>query len=99
MDPTVLHLANHLIAVWKPAGLLRQGDRSVEPNLLDDVKAWIGREFEKPGNVYLGLLHRLDRQVAGVVLFARTSQAARRMSRLFRARAGGKRYWAGVAGG
>jgi 23S rRNA pseudouridine1911/1915/1917 synthase len=98
MDPTVLHLDNHLIAVCKPAGLLTQGDRSGEPNLLDDVKAWIAREFSKPGNVYLGLLHRLDRQVAGVVLFARTSKAASRLSAQFREHTIEKTYWALVQG-
>jgi 23S rRNA pseudouridine1911/1915/1917 synthase len=99
MEPTVLHLDNHLIAVWKPAGILTQGDRSGDPNLLDEVKRWIAREFEKPGNVYLGLLHRLDRQVAGVVLFARTSKAASRLSSQFREHTIEKTYWALVQGG
>lgn len=98
MEPTVLHLDNHLIAVWKPAGLLTQGDRSGEPNLLDAVKAWLARAFDKPGNVYLGLLHRLDRQVAGVVLFARTSKAASRLSAQFREHTIEKTYWALVQG-
>lgn len=98
MDPTVLHLDNHLIAVWKPAGLLTQGALRGEPNLLDEVKAWLAREFEKPGNVYLGLLHRLDRQVAGVVLFARTSKAASRLSTQFREHTIEKTYWALVQG-
>ncbi len=99
MEPTVLHLDNHLIAVWKPAGLLTQGDRSGDPNLLDEVKGWIGRKFDKPGNVFLGLLHRLDRQVAGVVLFARTSKAASRLSAQFREHTIEKTYWALVQGG
>jgi 23S rRNA pseudouridine1911/1915/1917 synthase len=98
MEPTVLHLDNHLIAVWKPAGLLTQGDRSGAPNLLDEVKAWLARTFDKPGNVYLGLLHRLDRQVAGVVLFARTSKAASRLSAQFREHTIEKTYWALVQG-
>ena len=98
MEPTVLHLDNHVIAVWKPAGLLTQGDHSGEPNLLDEVKRWIARTYDKPGNVFLGLLHRLDRPVAGVVLFARTSKAASRLSEQFRARAIEKTYWALVQG-
>jgi 23S rRNA pseudouridine1911/1915/1917 synthase len=98
MEPAVLHLDNHLIAVWKPAGLLTQGDRSGDPNLLDEVKTWLAREFAKPGNVYLGLLHRLDRQVAGVVLFARTSKAASRLSAQFREHTIEKTYWALVQG-
>src|SRR5262245_62378954 len=98
MEPTVLHLDNHLIAVWKPAGLLTQGDRSGEPNLLDEVKAWLARTYAKPGNVFLGLLHRLDKQVAGVVLFARTSKAASRLSEQFRERTVEKIYWALVQG-
>jgi len=98
MDPTVLHLDNHLIAVWKPAGMLTQGDKSGATNLLDEVKAWLARTYDKPGNVYLGLLHRLDRQVAGVVLFARTSKAAGRLSEQFREHRVEKTYWALVEG-
>ncbi len=98
MDPTVLHLDNHVIGVWKPAGLLTQGDASGDPNLLDEVKGWLARTYDKPGNVYLGLLHRLDRQVAGVVLFARTSKAASRLSEQFRERRIQKIYWALVQG-
>lgn len=98
MDPTVLYLDNHLIAVWKPAGMLTQGDASGEPNLLDEVKDWLARTYQKPGRVFLGLLHRLDRQVAGVVLFARTSKAASRLSEQFRDRRVEKIYWAIVEG-
>lgn len=98
MAPTVLYLDNHLIAVWKPAGLLTQGDASGAPNLLDEVKAWLARTYQRPGNVFLGLLHRLDRQVAGVVLFARTSKAAGRLSEQFRERRVDKIYWALVQG-
>jgi 23S rRNA pseudouridine1911/1915/1917 synthase len=98
MEPTVLLLDNHLIAVWKPAGLLTQGDRSGDPNLLDEVKLWLARKYDKPGNVFVGLLHRLDRQVSGVVLFARTSKAAGRLSEQFRNRSVEKIYWALVQG-
>jgi 23S rRNA pseudouridine1911/1915/1917 synthase len=95
---TVLYQDNHLIAVYKPPGLLTQGDRSGDPNLLDIVKAWLARTYDKPGRVYLGLLHRLDRQACGVVVFARTSKAAARMSRLFRERRIEKTYRAELQG-
>lgn len=94
----MLHLDNHLVAVWKPAGLLTQGDKSGAPNLLDQVKRWLARTYDKQGNVFLGLLHRLDRQVAGVVLFARTSKAASRLSEQFREHRVEKIYWAIVQG-
>jgi 23S rRNA pseudouridine1911/1915/1917 synthase len=94
----VIYQDNHLIAVHKPAGLLTQGDRTGDPNLLDEVKAWLAREYDKPGRVFLGLLHRLDRPVSGLVLFAKTSKAAARMSQLFRERAIDKRYHARLEG-
>jgi 23S rRNA pseudouridine1911/1915/1917 synthase len=94
----VIYQDNHLIAVHKPAGLLTQGDQTGDPNLLDEVKAWLAREHHKPGRVFLGLLHRLDRPVSGLVLFAKTSKAAARMSELFRERAIDKRYHARLEG-
>jgi 23S rRNA pseudouridine1911/1915/1917 synthase len=94
----VLYQDNHLIAVFKPAGLLSQGDHTGDPNLLDQVKDWIAHEYNKPGRVFLGLLHRLDRQVSGILVFARTSKAAARMSRLFRERAVEKLYRARLQG-
>src|SRR5262245_36494503 len=98
MNLHVLYEDNHLLAVWKPAGLLTQGDRTRDPNLLDLAKAWIADTYRKPGNVYLGLLHRLDRPVAGVVLFARTSKAASRLSEQFRGRVVDKTYRALLEG-
>jgi 23S rRNA pseudouridine1911/1915/1917 synthase len=97
-DLIVLYRDNHLIAVYKPAGLLTQGDRTGDPNLMDVVKAYLAHHYDKPGKVFLGLLHRLDRQVSGVVLFARTSKAASRMSQLFRERRLEKLYWARLEG-
>jgi 23S rRNA pseudouridine1911/1915/1917 synthase len=94
----VLYQDNHLIAVYKPADLLTQGDRSGEPNLLDQVKAWLAKTYQKKGNVFLGLLHRLDRPVSGVVLFAKTSKAAARVSLLFRERRVEKIYRAQLQG-
>ena len=75
-DLNILYLDNHLIAAHKPSGMLTQSDESGEDSLMDRVKTWIKTEYEKPGNVFLGLVHRLDRPVSGVVLFARTSKAA-----------------------
>jgi 23S rRNA pseudouridine1911/1915/1917 synthase len=98
MNLTVLYVDNHLLAVWKPAGLLTQGDRTGDPSLLDWAKVWLVRTYDKPGRVFLGLLHRLDRPVAGVVLFARTSKAAGRMSEQFRTRVVDKTYRALIEG-
>jgi 23S rRNA pseudouridine1911/1915/1917 synthase len=96
--PSVLYLDNHLIAVCKPAGILTQGDDSGDESLIDQVKAWIKTEFNKPGNVFLGLIHRLDRNVSGVILFARTSKGASRLSEQFRDKTTEKFYRAIVEG-
>ena len=91
-DLPILYLDNHLIAVCKPPGLLTQADASGSESLIDQVKEWIKSEFNKPGNVFLGLIHRLDRNVSGVVLFARTSKAASRLSEQFRKKTTQKVY-------
>ncbi|MDP6657762.1 MAG: RNA pseudouridine synthase [Nitrospinaceae bacterium] len=80
----IFYLDNHLIAVLKPAGLLTQTDHTGDDSLVEKVRQWIRDECNKPGNIFLGLVHRLDRNVSGVVLFARTSKAASRLSRQFR---------------
>ena len=80
----ILYLDNHLIAVLKPAGLLTQTDHTGDDSLVEKVRQWIRDECNKPGNIFLGLVHRLDRNVSGVVLFARTSKAASRLSKQFR---------------
>ncbi len=80
----ILYLDNHLIAVFKPAGLLTQADHTKEHSLMEKVRQWIREEYNKPGNIFLGMIHRLDRNVSGIVLFARTSKAASRLSRQFR---------------
>ncbi|PKN55375.1 MAG: RNA pseudouridine synthase [Deltaproteobacteria bacterium HGW-Deltaproteobacteria-14] len=95
---TVLFVDNHLLVVDKPAGLLTQSAEPGDDNLLDRGRAWVKGEFDKPGQVFLGLVHRLDRNVSGVVLFARTSKAASRLSDAFRTRAIDKTYLAVVAG-
>ncbi len=94
----VLYIDNHLLAVYKPAGLLVQGDRTGDVCLLDLCKDWLRERYKKPGRVFLAMVHRLDRPVAGVVLFARTSKAASRLAKQFRERSVEKRYLAVVEG-
>ena len=80
----VLYEDNHIIAVYKPAGVLTQGDRSGDKSLMDDVKNYLKEKYNKPGNVFLGLVHRLDKPVSGIVLFGKTSKGASRLSEQFR---------------
>lgn len=94
----VLFCDNHLLVVAKPAGVPTAPDASGDRCLLDEAKDWLKREFAKPGLVYLGLVHRLDRPVSGVVCFARTSKAAARLSAAFRGRSVRKSYWGVVVG-
>jgi 23S rRNA pseudouridine1911/1915/1917 synthase len=94
----VLYEDNHCLAVNKPAGRLTQGDDTGDPNLVDLARDYLKAKYAKPGNVYVGLVHRLDRPVSGVVLVARTSKAAARLSEQFREGAVEKVYWAIVEG-
>lgn len=80
----VLYEDNHLIAVFKPAGILTQGDETGAKCLMNEVKEYLKEKYNKQGNVFLGLLHRLDRPVSGIVLFAKTSKGASRLSEQFR---------------
>ncbi len=99
MDKTdILYLDNHLLVVNKRAGQLVQGDRTGDPDLLTSAKAFIKQKFDKPGSVFLALVHRLDRPVSGVMVFARTSKAAARLSAQFREKLPQKRYLALVEG-
>lgn len=98
MTLDVLYLDNHLLVVSKPAGLLVQGDATGDADLLTLGKAYLKERFERPGNVFLGLVHRLDRPVSGVVALARTSKAAARLSAQFREREPGRHYLALVEG-
>ena len=68
----VIHEDNHLLAVFKPAGMLVQGDETGDESLLDRTREWIRIKYQKPGNVYCGMIHRLDRPASGVILFAKT---------------------------
>jgi 23S rRNA pseudouridine1911/1915/1917 synthase len=94
----VLYEDNHLLAVNKPAMLPTMGVADDRPSLLAAAKDYIRQKYNKPGNVYLGIVSRLDAPVTGVVLLARTSKAAGRLSRQFRERDVEKFYWAIVAG-
>lgn len=98
LELDVLFLDNHLLVVNKPAGVLVQGDITGDLDLLTLGKAYLKEAFDKPGNVFLGLVHRLDRPVSGVMVYARTSKAAARLSEQFRARTPDKRYVALVEG-
>lgn len=80
----VLYEDNHLIAVCKKPADLSQGDKTGDLTLADEVKKYIGEKYNKPGNVFLGIVHRLDRPVGGVMLFARTSKALERLNESFR---------------
>ena len=94
----VLYEDNHLIAVFKPAGVLVQGDKTGDKCLMDEVKEYLKEKYRKSGNVFLGLLHRLDRPVSGVVLFAKTSKGAARVSEQIRNHTVTKIYHALVSG-
>ena len=94
----ILYEDNHLLVVNKPAGQLVQGDRTGRSTLLDEAKSWLKKNYNKPGNVFLGLVHRLDRRASGVVVLARTTKAASRLSEEIRSRRPRKTYWAQVAG-
>ena len=96
MNITVLYEDNHLIAVKKQSGDIIQSDQSGDITLADKVKEYIKRKYNKPGDVFLGIIHRIDRPVSGVVVFARTSKALTRMNELFREKKIQKVYWAVV---
>ena len=84
IDDRILYEDNHLIAINKLPGELSQGDKTGDVSLIDDVKDYLRRKYDKKGNVYLGLPHRLDRPTSGVILFAKTDKALSRLSDLFR---------------
>lgn len=94
----VLYMDNHLLIINKPAGTLTQGDASGDLDLHSLAKAYLKDHFNKPGNVFLGLVHRLDRPVSGVMVFPRTSKAAGRVTQQFKQRTIEKRYIAMVEG-
>ena len=92
---TILYEDNHLVIVNKQAGEIVQGDKTGDTPLSDFVKDWLKEKYNKPGNVYLGVVHRLDRPVSGVVLFAKTSKALPRLNKMFAEHNKvNKTYWA-----
>ena len=97
-DLKILYEDNHIIVVVKPVGIPVQQDKSGDVDLLTIIKEYIKEKYEKKGNVYLGLVHRLDRMVGGVMVFAKTSKAASRISNYIREKNFKKRYYAIVNG-
>ena len=93
----IIYEDNHLLVVNKPAGMLTQGDITGDRSLLDHGKDYIKTKYQKPGNVFLGVVHRLDRPVSGIVLLAKTSKALTRLNKQFQEREIKKTYWAIVA--
>lgn len=91
---TVLYEDNHLIAVKKLSGEIIQSDQTGDTTLAEKVKDYIKKKYKKPGEVFLGIIHRLDRPVGGVIIFAKTSKALTRMNELFREKKIKKEYWA-----
>ncbi|MBU0625375.1 RNA pseudouridine synthase [Patescibacteria group bacterium] len=94
----VLFEDNHSIVVVKPAGMPIQSDLTGDPSLLEELKNFLREKYHKPGEAFVGLVHRLDRPVGGVVVFAKTSKGAARLSEQFRAHEVEKTYWALVEG-
>ena len=90
----VLYEDNHIIVINKAAGEIVQGDKTGDESLCDTMKQYIKEKYAKPGNVFIGLPHRLDRPVSGVVVFAKTSKALERLNRMFSEGAVKKIYWA-----
>lgn len=94
-DPSkILYEDNHIIVVYKAAGEIVQGDKTGDKPLSEDVKGYLKTAYHKPGNVFLGVPHRLDRPVSGVVVFAKTSKALSRLAEMFRNGDVNKTYWA-----
>lgn len=94
----VLYCDNHILVAVKPFNMPSQSDSSGDEDMLTALKKYVGIKYNKPGNVYLGLVHRLDRPAGGVMVFARTSKAAARLSAQFAAHSQGRRYLAVVRG-
>ena len=92
----ILYEDNHIIIVYKQSGEIVQGDKTGDKPLSETIKEWIKQKYAKPGNVFLGVVHRLDRPVSGIVVFAKTSKALSRLNNMFRNGEVRKTYWAMV---
>jgi 23S rRNA pseudouridine1911/1915/1917 synthase len=97
-QPKILYEDNHLIVADKPAGYLSQADGKGAPDMLTFLKSYISQKYDKPGDVFMGLVHRLDQPVSGIMVFARTSKAASRLSQQIRDHQMEKKYKAIVHG-
>lgn len=98
LSERILAEDNHILVINKACGEIAQGDKTGDPSLLDDIKSFIKDRDSKPGNVFLGLVHRLDRPTSGVMVFAKTSKALARLNAAFHERSARKVYWAIVEG-
>ena len=94
----ILYEDNHIIVVVKPYNVLSQGDSTGDISIMDMIKSYIKEKYNKPGNVYLGLVHRLDRPVGGIMVFAKSSKAASRLCKAFNEHKIVKKYLAIVHG-
>ena len=97
-DLEILYEDNHIIVVIKPSGILSQADDTNDEDMLSIIKKYLKEKYHKPGNVYLGLIHRLDRPVGGIMVFAKTSKAASRLSEQVRNKEFQKNYLAIIHG-
>ena len=97
-EPEILYEDNHLLIVNKKAGEIVQGDKTGDEPLIDRLKRYIKKRDNKPGNVFLGLVHRLDRPTSGAVIFAKTSKALTRLNKMLKDRKIRKTYWAVTEG-
>jgi len=96
MGPEILYEDNHLLIINKLPGQLVQGDKTGDEPLAESLKSYIKEKYNKPGAVFLGVVHRLDRPTSGIVVFARTSKALERLNKAFKERSVQKTYWAVV---
>ena len=94
----VIYEDNHIIVVLKPQNVLSQGDATTDKSLLDMVKEYVKEKYNKPGNVFIGLVHRLDRPTGGIMVFAKTSKAASRLTEQMKNKQFCKKYLAVVVG-
>ncbi|HSV89321.1 MAG TPA: RluA family pseudouridine synthase [Bacteroidales bacterium] len=96
IDQRILYEDNHLLIVNKMPSEIVQGDKTGDVPLVEVLKNYIGKKYEKPGNVFLGVVHRIDRPTSGLVIFARTSKALTRLNKMLKDRELKKKYWAVV---
>ena len=97
LESRILYEDNHLLIINKPAGMLVQGDSTGDIPISEWAKAYLKKKYNKPGNVFIGVVHRLDRPTSGCLILARTSKALSRMTKIFAERAIRKTYWAIVS--